>query len=578
VRVTSSAARARLLSRLRGWIPETLLVVVTTAVGLGSSGRWLDPGGDPGGWWSLLERVGQGERVYRDVFLQYGPFSPYFLALLARVFGLSPTSFLLMNWVPAILLGVLLLRAGRPYLTEVERLGVVGLLLGLSIFASGSARLVLPYCPAAVHALIFSVIALRLLQRAPGRRSDPLIAGGLAGLAFCCKQEIGVAILLALCVPVLTRPSGARGWLLPALAGFSGVASVGLLVVFGSASFDSLRYDNHFWPVGVVPTEWRYLSGIATGLLIREMPARLAGEAVAFAYEAVLLGLLGLLFGRDPRVRRPLLLVLLGVVLIGGALGGVLVGRGADPLCLSMVIAFALALAALLDRKQPGRDFLAAFGVFAGVVASRTAFACHIGWSPYSGVTGAPTALSWALFLFCFLPRIFPGGHSAARLTRWLWAAVLLPVAAYTAWDGIQSLRSAAAGAVPVETPRGRVFAHGALAPFLGLLAKNLHPGERTLVLPESNAVEALFELRSASPHLYHLPGWLDARAESMLLRRFERDPPEVVVLFVRSTWEFGVKPFGRGFGKRLAAWLIQNYRVVARAPGGVVLRPRPQR
>ncbi len=559
---------------LRGWIPELLLLTLTTAAGFWAAGRWLVPFGDPGGWWTLLHRLGSGERLYRDVYLQYGPLSPYALALLGRLVGLSPTSFLLMNWVPAILLALLLLRAGRPYLSEMERLSVLGLLLALGLFGPGKARLVLPYSPAAVHALIFSVLALLLLQRQTPRRADAFAAGGLAGLAFCSKQEIGLVALCAICVPVLTRSSRALRWLLPALVGFSCVAGAGVLVVLWSAPLESLRYDSHFWPIGEVPGSWKYLSGLTTGLLIRDWPVRLGGAVLAFLYEAALIGLLGLLVARDPRVRRPLLLALLGALLIGGAADGILLGRRADPLSLSVLVAFALLLLALLDRARQGRDFLVAFGLFAGLVATRTAFAGRIGWSSYSGVTNVSTALTWALFLFCFLPKLWPGGGLAVQATRRIWAFTLFAVAAYGTWIGARDLR--AAPEVTVETPRGRVWIGESAAPLFAALGKNLRPGERALVLPEPNAVEALFKLRSASPLLYHMPGWLDARAEEQLLRRFEGEGPDVVVVFGRSTWEFGVEPFGQGFGRRLAGWLETNYAIVASSPGGVILRRRP--
>ena len=102
---------------LRGSIPELLLLTLTTAAGFWAAGRWLVPFGAPGGSWTLLG-LGSGERLYRDVFLHYGPLSPYALALLGLLFGLPPTSFLLSNWVPAILLALLLLRAGRRYLSK----------------------------------------------------------------------------------------------------------------------------------------------------------------------------------------------------------------------------------------------------------------------------------------------------------------------------------------------------------------------------------------------------------------------------------------------------------------------------
>ena len=93
------------------------------------------------------------------------------------------------------------------------------------------------------------------------------------------------------------------------------------------------------------------------------------------------------------------------------------------------------------------------------------------------------------------------------------------------------------------------------------------------MILPEPNGVDALFGLRSASPLLSHLPGWLDARAEQRLLGTFAHDPPDVVILFDRPTWEYGVAPFGAGFGQGLGKWISQNYSVTAGKNGGAILR-----
>jgi len=563
-------ARRPLPGALRGFVPEILLVAVTTGVGLLASGRWLTPLGDPGGWWTLLHRLASGERLYRDVYLQYTPLSPYLLALLGRVFGLSPTSFLLMNWVPAILLAFLLLRAARPYLGELERIAVLGLLLALAVFAPGRAHLVLPYSPAAVHALVFSVLALLVLQRPTPRLADAIAAGGLAGLAFCSKQEIGLAALCALSASIWR--SGSRGprWLVAAWAAFLCVAGAGLLVVFGSASFESLRYDSHFWPIGTVPQPWKHHAGITTGLAVPGWPRRFAGAALSFAYAAALVGLSSLLLARDPRVRRPLLILLLSALVIGGAAEGILLGRHAEPRLLSIPAALALAVLAWLDRARPGRDFLVALGVFAGLVATRTALSINTR-SPYTGVTGASMALVWSLVLLGFLPKLWPGGREAALAARRLWSVALLAVAAWGAWIGARDLR--ADSEVTVETPRGRVWVPGAAVPLFDALGRNLRPGERALVLPEPNALEALYELRSDSPLLYHTPGCLDSRVEEQMLERYRQGGPDVVVIFDRPTVVWGVAPFGQGFGQRLAGWIESNYAAVASPPGAVILR-----
>jgi hypothetical protein len=96
--------------------------------------------------------------------------------------------------------------------------------------------------------------------------------------------------------------------------------------------------------------------------------------------------------------------------------------------------------------------------------------------------------------------------------------------------------------------------------------------GERVLVLPEINAVDALFELHSVSPLLHHFPGWLDSYEEAELIRRLEKDPPSKVILFERPSAEFGIAPFGKGFGVDLMAWCTRNYRVVWSSPKGAIL------
>ncbi|HEY1435445.1 MAG TPA: hypothetical protein VGG65_08725, partial [Thermoanaerobaculia bacterium] len=102
-----------------------------------------------------------------------------------------------------------------------------------------------------------------------------------------------------------------------------------------------------------------------------------------------------------------------------------------------------------------------------------------------------------------------------------------------------------------------------------------IRPGDTVLVLPESSAVDVLFEAHSVSPLLHLLPGWLDTAAERSLIRKFEAAPPAEVVLFERPTEEYGIAPFGRGFGVLLSQWCLRNYAFAAQTAGGAVLRPR---
>jgi hypothetical protein len=193
------------------WLPELIFVAASSVGGIWAGGRWLNPIGDPGFSWSLAYRLVEGDFLYRDVYLAYSPLSPYLLAGIGSLFQFSSAWMILSNWIAAILAGVLLLRCGRPFLTTLERIATGGLILAFSLWVPGSGRLVLPYCPEVVHALISSLGALLVIGK-PGlpEGTRSWFAGLLAGLAFCSKQEIGLAVLIALLTSLLVRAKSSK--------------------------------------------------------------------------------------------------------------------------------------------------------------------------------------------------------------------------------------------------------------------------------------------------------------------------------------------------------------------------------
>ncbi len=548
---------------------------MTTAAGLWAAGRWVDPTGDPGVWWSLAGRMARGERVYRDVYLQYGPLSPCLFLISGKPFAFSRSWFLLANWIPAVTAGLLLLRLTRQFLSPLERIALAGFLLSVSTFAAPPARLVLPYSPAAVQALCFALGAILVLQsRDSAERWRGYAAGALAGLALCAKQEIGVAAFLAISAPIATEGRRAAGWVLRCLAGFAAIAALGALVVLSTgATVESLRLDSHLWPLASVPAGWGGLFRRVAGLSTVDRVRSLVSAAWQMAKLTLAISLLAMLLGREKRRR-----------LVGAAAAlfalflAVDLAQGQDlipdslPMAWSMTVAFSIALLAWLDRGRKGRDVLIALGGFGGLVALRTAFS----WDPsgpYSGITHLATTATWAIFIFGFVSGWLPAGANSRRWARTLWLAVLLPVAWAGAARAVYALREP--GRVAVTTPRGTVFcAPPAAARYEGI-GREVRPGERGLLLPETHALDVLYGIQDPSPLLGHLPGWLDDRAERRLLARLEANPPDAVVLFERPTREFGVEAFGQGYAPAVAGWIRRRYVEAVALPGAVILRPR---
>lgn len=559
------------MKRLVPWIPEILLLSITTAAGFVAAGRWVDPVGDPGTWWSIVYRLSRGEMLYRDVFIQFGPFSPYLLALGARFLGASVVFMRIATWVPAIAASLLLLHAARRVLNTVERIALVGLLLSVSTFAPGSARLVFPYAPGAVHALAFAVAALSLFGSERLRFSTRAwTAGTLAGAALLAKQEIGVACIASLVVAGIAGPG--LKWVVRCLSGFSLVGLVGAVVVFSSASLESLREQSRVWPLALTPPEaWKTLYRSVAGLSSPDGFVVVRASVWQLSWYVALFALFGLAFSRERRISVWLpTAFLLAVVLVWRVFEGF---SPADPyrlVSLSMVVALGVAAARLAVRGLPHRETLIAFGLFAALTASRAAFSPDLS-GPYVGVARFASCLTWVVFLCRIVPGVLLGNERARLWSQRIATAGLLIVSAMATWKGIGSL--AEAGKEAVRTPQGVVFVSPAMASFFRSIGRRVPPGKTVWVLPEINGVDALFEAKNSSPYPSQSPGWLDERGEADLLKRIERDPPDIVVIFARPTKEYGVEPFGEGYDRLLAKWIDRNYLPVESGPSGTILR-----
>jgi hypothetical protein len=558
------------------WLPELIFVVASSIGGLWAAGRWLTPIGDPGFSWSLAYRLAEGDLLYRDVYLAYSPLSPYLFAAVGHLFRFSATWMILSNWVAAILAGVLLLRCGRPFLTTLERIATGGLILAFSLWVPGDGRLVLPYCPEVVHALILSLGALLVMGSSGLPESTrSWLAGLLGGLAFCFKQEIGLAVLIALLASLLIggRTSFARG--VRIAAGFAAVVSLAAIFVMSSASLDTLRERNHLWPFDLIPpAEWKRVLRIAAGMRPVGWLHEVGHAFWGLLVQLVLLAYFGLLTARERKFWYWTPVTVLAVVLLGWWVFEDFSLTIRTPVALSSAVAF---LAAAIAIAEPGREKteraqLVALGIFAGLAGVRAVFSASI-HAHFDGPAHFATSLTWVLFLCVSAPRILARAPKATLYARRLTAILLLVGAWYGALRGVQSLRFPSRESV--ETPRGTVFLDHWNASFYRMLSKGLKPGEKVLVLPEINAVDVLFGVRSVSPLLFHIPGWLDPPFEKELIRRFEANPPDAVVLFNRPLHEFGVARLGEGFGELLSDWVSRNYQPVAKLRSGSLMRRR---
>ena len=573
-RPAGSARSSPVVGRILEWLPELILVVASSVAGIWAGGRWLDPVGDAGFLWSLAYRLAEGDLLYRDVYLAYSPLSPYLLAGIGHLFRFSAGWLILSNWIPAIAAGVLLLRCGRPFLTTLERVATAGVILAFSLWVAGPGRLVLPYCPEVVHALVFSLGALLLMMNSRfSERTRCWLAGLLGGLAFCAKQEIGLAVLIALLAPFVLRPRGALSREARILLAFGAVVALGAIFAVSSASFDVLRERNHLWPFDLIPPAgWNRVLRLAAGIFPVDWAYNLRRDAWELLIQLGLLACFGLLIARERKFSYWVPVLVLAVALLCWWIAEDFRFSSRAPVALSAIVAFLVAALAIAQPAREKREKLLALGTFAGLASLRAVFSPTV-HAHFDGPAHFATSLTWVVFLCVFAPSILAPARRATEYARRLTAILLVLGAWNEARGSAEALRVPLKE--PVETPRGTVFLNHWDASFYRSLSRELKPGEKVLVLPEINAVDVIFSVRSVSPLLFHFPGWLDASFEKELIRRFEANPPDAVVIFNRPLREFGVARFGEGFGELLSKWVLRNYEPLVTARSGSLLRRR---
>jgi len=331
-------------------------------------------------WWSLLTRLSEGQRLYSDVYLQYGPLSPYLLLAGGRIFGLTAAYMTLSSWVAAIACALLLLNVARRIgLSVAERLAGALLVIALSLFGPGVSPLVLSYSPAAVHAVALAFAAFCLADGAAERPWRAAGAGLAAGLAVCSKPEIGFAACgcVGICL-VLARPRFHA--LLAAAAGFW--APVAAALAFVLRVDPVARRRSHLWPLVLdVPRAWKELFRIMMGMTGPDWAVLVRGSAWTLLALCVAVGIAGLALGRERDWTG-----WAGVGALAAAVGtwwlveGYLIAGRFYPLCLSVFVSAAVAAWALVDRRLPRdrRALLVAFALFAAANGARSIFSTEI--------------------------------------------------------------------------------------------------------------------------------------------------------------------------------------------------------
>jgi 4-amino-4-deoxy-L-arabinose transferase-like glycosyltransferase len=537
--------------------------------------RWTSPIADSGRELDLPLRLLAGEWLYRDVHYLYPPLSPYFNALLYRLFGARLEVLQAGGILCALLILWLCYRIARRLLAPGEAAFAMIAIVILCVFKPAG-NLVWPYAFAALHATTIGLGALLFALRyaSGGRRREIIFAGLLLGLAAITKQEFALASGAAIVSAALARSGIARRRAALDVAAAAGAALAILLPVYGwmfaRFGWETLVVDGHLFFTHL-PAPLVYYNARRLGF---DRPlaslAQMAGGAAVGVLIAGAIAALALLRAGDGEARE---LLPRSLLWLAGALAVVLLvirlapgGWDGSPLRALPLLLIALIIIAW-RRRGSGATVQAVLIIAVYSLTTLARVALRV---PSGGAFGGfflPTSLILVHHLFAHtLPRALDaraGEERVARSARTLWHILFGATLVVTAI--IFGIRYRMLFNELVRAPRGSLYmprATGqAYAEALDFIAAHTLPNEAIAVLPEGSDLAVLSARRSVLRHQILIPGLLSESDERAAIAAL--DPVRYIFIVNRPMREFGAEAFGRDFYHTLGGWIADHYRTV---------------
>lgn len=559
-------------------------------------GRWPDMLSDFGRELYIPWQLAAGKVLYRDLFYLNGPLSPYYHALLFRVFGASLLVLVLSNL--AVLAGAAALIYRLIQQMSDRRAARAAVLVFLLLFAcghlenSGNYNWTTPYSHEMTHGLLLVLALLALLVRdqAHPRAGNVVWAGILYGLAFLTKVEIFVgATAVVLAWLVCLRREGR----------LQAMAIVLAAALFPVVVFALLLMAQMDWRTALLGLSggWGYL--LTTPLAGQFFYQKLAGLHNPGLYGRMLLeGVASVLLlaaaaaGGDyyRQVRRSrwlaagIGLCLLAALWLKAPFPPLLAGPE-----LPVAAIAGLAFGASKVGRQTTRAADAATGPWPlapGLLLLWSALAgallLRFGLRPrlphYGFVLALPATLLLVVLALYHIPRVLAAWYGGGRWFRRLalgglavsvgfWLVLSgLCYGAKTVWAGHggDAVRTYSARWDPLSYGLAAAAAH----------IERLTPPDSTLVvLPEGALVNYLARRRNPTPYVSYMPAEMASIGENAMLAALEQARPDYVLVVHRRLLEYGYLPYGGGdFSPGILAWLDREYEIVEQFGSSVSL------
>jgi 4-amino-4-deoxy-L-arabinose transferase-like glycosyltransferase len=574
-----------------------ILVVIFVLMLIFSWQRWSQPIIDHGREMNLPTRILAGDQLYSDVQFLYGPFTPYFNALLYRIFGVHLMTLHLSGAVCAILIIFMIYWLARQLMGVREAWLAAGLVLVLCATKS-TGNYIQPYAYNANHGLVFALMALVsiILYLREDRAHWVFLAGGCAGLSLITKQEIAVASIAAAFVALILKSISrhklhwrdALFFALPVVA--ITVTAYGLIL--NRVSWRMLLDENHVFFTNLTP-QLKYFNGQVSGLLHwpKSFWYMLTGLG-SFAFVVGLTALLGVLISWRRQhewkwaTRRALLVMLAGLVW-WMAMWMVVhelfrVHPDASPLATAPIV-LPVIIGTLTWRLWHSRgdlkkvpiahQILLIIAVF-GFVSIARIFLNVTGAGAYVAFLTPTLPIIYLYLLFHVLPAyLVPPGPIRVRASH-AGMALLIIVGILVGRESLYRFRHF--NTSEISSPRGSILTEPALAIPIAEAIKyareRTSPDESLLVLPQGSLINFFAERRNPLRYEIIHPGFLEGPNEVEARRRILSSQVPIILIANILTPEIRDASFGVDYNRDFFHWIQEHYHLSATfgpIPGG---------
>ena len=550
-------------------------VLASAALWAISRGRWSDPLIDSGREWIVPDALARGEFLYRDVVYWFGPLTPHVQAIFFRVFGSGYASLVLAGGLGALAALALLDAVLRRVAGRREALLWTALAIPALVFMPNAGGALLGMGYRIWHAAACTLAGVALVAGPSRSRIRPLLAGACAGLAGLCRTEWGLAAIAAIALACFVRDrrrSRGLGEAVIAAAGYAAVFGVGLGVFLRHAGADAVIGDSHVLLTGL-PLETRHFLVAFSG--IRDW----RNGVLELVYSAAMWAgvfLLATLLSRPSPADRPGLLKAVAAVLVVLSLTAALGGAGSAVLFSAAPL---ISLAGLVAGMRRGHGSaaaaLSACGLLGFGLCYRRPF--HIGDSAYVAPPLLFAFVCAAGLLQFAIARSRTRNERKRRREVLGWTVAVLVAAAFAGrMLGYASLESSA-----IAGTDGMLSARPELAREIEELSAAVTAatgeGDSLVVFPEGEILNLLSERRNPIRHKLYLPGYLTDANEAAILEELTLARPAAVVLWRRPSSEYDRSMFGEDYGRRIFAWIHENYDLSPFGARGAPVRANPR-